>query len=1050
MEFTTSVPQFGSIAAHRRTLANLDPHSVHRIRPLLFLADELRKRYRIEHFDGDITEAVACRREAISLTPPFFPGRPTVFTDISTDLRLRHSNTFNAEDLAESIECDLEALALRPLEHPERAISLHRLGQALYLRYQREGDIQDVEKAIDYHREALVLRPLNSDFHVASLTALASTTLARFEKLGGEADLGEVIMCRRNLLELFPQGHLKRPKSLFDLSQALLIRSTLQDNFGDTNEAIKLSQELLQLLPSGDPQHVSTLGILGNVYFRRYQLGGAAEDLGQSISHFRQALHACSPNDPKRIFQMTTLSNAILTRYQLQGDPNDLADAIAQLEDAYQQLTPVHHLRASTLHSLAGALCVRFSGETTRMEDIDRAICYLREVASILPADHEKQYITQLNLNGAYLHRFLVTNKEEDLELAIRGYEELLEGLTSGHRGRCNTLMNLGYALQLRCVKNPSREDAEAVILRFQEAESLVPPEHPSVTLVSRALASTYYLLYDITQNQDDVEKSMDLFKKAVEHPTGGSYRRLEAAFEWTVAAHHIGRYHPSRLEAYKTALSVMHRHIALTPKIVSRHQIISSHRYKSLASNAAACAVEYGRLEEAVELLERGRVIVLSEMSGYRNSLDALREIDDEAADTLDRLNRELERTVLPSQDTVLATDAVMAVTDEEAARYRTLSEERDELLSIIRHLPGFTDFLQIAPFEKLRMSASAGPVVVVNISSYRSGAIIVTETAPPELVPLPNITPAEIDRIHTILTKALASEGRDRESGVDEVLRALWNGIVVHIVTKLKDMKFALGSRIWWCPTSKLCALPLHAAGIYRDGHGSSRLPDLFTCSYTPSLSALIRAREDESDTEGVPRILAVGVANPEGSDQPLKSVPDELVKVKDHFPNATLLEDATYDTMVDKIPDHFWVHLSCHGHHNPEHPFNSHFQLQDKPLSLHDIVRARLPNADLAVLSACHSAAGDSNTPDESLHLASVVQLAGFRSVVGTLWAMDDEDGPDVADTFYRYMLRQGGSAADSRDAAKGLVMVTRGLRRKPKMSLDRWVNFIHIGA
>lgn len=68
-----------------------------------------------------------------------------------------------------------------------------------------------------------------------------------------------------------------------------------------------------------------------------------------------------------------------------------------------------------------------------------------------------------------------------------------------------------------------------------------------------------------------------------------------------------------------------------------------------------------------------------------------------------------------------------------------------------------------------------------------------------------------------------------------------------------------------------------------------------------------------------------------------------------------------------------------------------------MQDDAMLL-DIVNARLPNAEFAFLSACESATGDPNTPDEVLHLAAALQFAGFCSVAGTLWAMDDRDGPD----------------------------------------------------
>ncbi|KAH9007867.1 hypothetical protein EDB84DRAFT_1247689, partial [Lactarius hengduanensis] len=66
-------------------------------------------------------------------------------------------------------------------------------------------------------------------------------------------------------------------------------------------------------------------------------------------------------------------------------------------------------------------------------------------------------------------------------------------------------------------------------------------------------------------------------------------------------------------------------------------------------------------------------------------------------------------------------------------------------------------------------------------------------------------------------------------------------------------------------------------------------------------------------------------------------------------------------------------------------------------DKRLTLLDIVRSDLPTAEFAFLSACHTAeVTEGSVVDEGLHLAAAVQCCGFRSVVGTMWAMVNEDG------------------------------------------------------
>ncbi|KAH9953040.1 hypothetical protein BC827DRAFT_1251077 [Russula dissimulans] len=68
---------------------------------------------------------------------------------------------------------------------------------------------------------------------------------------------------------------------------------------------------------------------------------------------------------------------------------------------------------------------------------------------------------------------------------------------------------------------------------------------------------------------------------------------------------------------------------------------------------------------------------------------------------------------------------------------------------------------------------------------------------------------------------------------------------------------------------------------------------------------------------------------------------------------------------------------------------------------------------------------------------------------------MWAMADIDGPDLVKHFYRSMF-----SSDSRwegvphykRTAEALQDAVRRLRRnlKRKITLERWVNFVHYGA
>ena len=171
---------------------------------------------------------------------------------------------------------------------------------------------------------------------------------------------------------------------------------------------------------------------------------------------------------------------------------------------------------------------------------------------------------------------------------------------------------------------------------------------------------------------------------------------------------------------------------------------------------------------------------------------------------------------------------------------------------------------------------------------------------------------------------------------------------------------------------------------------------------------------------------------------------------------LPSSSLSLIGTRETrvsMMKHLPDHRMAHFVCRGTLNPEQPFDTAFLFHgNKRLTLLDIVRSRLATAEFAFLSVCHVAeCTDARTPDGSLHLTAAIQYCGFRSVVGTLWAMADTDGQELSDHFYRRVFaaeEELGARIGDR-SARALKDAVQRLR-KTGMTLERWVNFVHYGA
>jgi hypothetical protein len=91
--------------------------------------------------------------------------------------------------------------------------------------------------------------------------------------------------------------------------------------------------------------------------------------------------------------------------------------------------------------------------------------------------------------------------------------------------------------------------------------------------------------------------------------------------------------------------------------------------------------------------------------------------------------------------------------------------------------------------------------------------------------------------------------------------VLKGLYELIGEPVIERLQELGVPEQSRIWWCPTSVFCSLPLHAMGpIPSDDICKQYFSDLYIPSYTPSLSALIESRETTPQITEGPSLLFV----------------------------------------------------------------------------------------------------------------------------------------------------------------------------------------------
>jgi CHAT domain-containing protein len=159
--------------------------------------------------------------------------------------------------------------------------------------------------------------------------------------------------------------------------------------------------------------------------------------------------------------------------------------------------------------------------------------------------------------------------------------------------------------------------------------------------------------------------------------------------------------------------------------------------------------------------------------------------------------------------------------------------------------------------------------------------------------------------------------------------------------------------------------------------------------------------------------------------------------------------LAEDAKIDDVEGLLSECSWIHFACHGTQDREEPQNSSLSLYDKPLNLESILGLDLPNAEFVFLSACETVTGDSTVKNEALHLCGGFLATGFQGAIGTLWPMDDRDGPILAEAVYDHLL-QNTERPKVTEVAKALQIAVGKLRESTPDEPERWATFIHIGV
>ena len=1060
---------------------------------------------------ADLTEIDS--RTTIQHDIESLPQPPPEHLDSSHELSTTRPNRLNPPDQREDFNQTIVHVTeeTSPPPVPElKSNDIQRLiyhTSALLHRSKTSRELEDVDSTIRDLRQ-LLYYPLE-DFDVLrhSVTRSLAEVLATRVNMKGEAgdDINEMmVLCGTLLTPDTPPSSVVRASQA--LSQAVLEEYHRGNQLSPPllGQIIGFLREALKICVS-DSRHVALN--FANLLAVRFLTSPIEDDYEEA----RQVLHETSQSpshgdrNESHFFQAKSLSTALEIAQSIQfSSAEDLGAAVSRCCSFINHTSlfgnPLHPVITELLRSHASTVSenlgpgqgvpathlgvgrllsslpldpmeggVGAAGHDTTptgpspLVEVEKKIRGLRIRLSTakLGTDGRKEGLRELvRLYGFKIHR---TRNIGDITEAIKCHRMLLDSIHPGDSSRFMDLSSFANLL-LQAYEQTHGAEIEYLNESITLHDEVLKQESAKVThfrTVTR-LISLLSIRHRLSNCERDMDEIMGRYKLGVNDKYATAPSRFELACRWAVFAR-IHR-HSSLLVAYQMSMSLLKEALTFEPTLIFQHnRLVEKHYlYETMPLNFASYQIREGQVEHAIETLEQGRALLWSEMHGLRTSSRQLHTEFPILADCFDTISRDLEvLTISSSSSGNVDIDQWEAPThggDGEhqrlMARQDDLLKKRIELISQIRDLEHFKDFLKPPSFDTLRSAASRGVVIIINHCKWRSDIIMVLGDSPPSHI---STSYKLFGRAIELKDKLLTAR---REHGLESdhynhvlcsVLADLYELVGKPVIEKFNELRIPEQTRVWWCPTSVFGYLPLHAMGpipsriTTSTGTQPPYFSDLYISSYTPTLSALISSRNPRPPMPVPPNML-------DAQPSPHTRENAQVIQNLDLRITSLTPGNVTAATLLDQLPLHWLADIGYHGVLEEGKPFNASLRSHTRDcLTILDLVRLRRPICEFAFLPGSHTAElTEGSIPGEALHFAAAVQYLGCRSVIGSIWETIDKDGQNLAKGVYSSMFLGDDHGVPYYERAARALRETVKEMRDRGVPLARWVSFVHFGA
>jgi len=822
--------------------------------------------------------------------------------------------------------------------------------------------------------------------------------------------------------------------------------------------AAELFGEARSLLPLEHLDIVTTLRNEGVARTRLAELGeDARANLEEALRLFRKAQTLASKGTSEYAHFLLDEGIALIEMADLGVDARPNCEEALRLHDEAHSILSPDDPEFVRLLMHTGVIHKRLADLGLDAEvHLKEAIQLYDESRISLPSDDNRFAQCLVNEGGARegLAKLNIQAKE-NLQTAVRLFQQARFIFPSDSPSFARCLMNEGnirYELAEKGIE-PQQNLLEAVGL-YEKARKACPSNSRPFAHCLLNEASPRWRLADLgIEKEENLRRVLALYEDAgrLLREFGSNVEALAAYQGLIEVAALQDDWEKVRLACREGVQAL--EDVRASTLLVRDRQAWMEQNIGFFRGTVEAC-LRLQRYEEAVEYVERGRSRALVDAL-YMEEMRPLNTSDQETENyrSLRKHAEELEMLLSRAEKESLEgkgkpQDHLTALMKARAETLRGLRYLEEEL----RH--GDPDFFALArPLPLSEMSDLAKDLqrtlVLLWVGPLQAAAFFVTPSGEFDHLVVPGLT----DKV----LKEWVLGGADRQPGhewiqtyllyrngdigervwmrqMDQTLAETYERLMgpIHLWLKSRGEK-----RVALVVAGYLGLLPLHAASWLENQQVRYLLEDLEVV-YAPSAWVLKRCAE-RVRKQWMP---VLGVANPEVKGLPPLPFSEwevEQIKIlveKRRQPKKALNSlrgpEATLEKVLEALPRHPLVHLSCHGQWNFDDPLHSALQLSGGELTLaHLLCRTRLDAGRLVVLSACESGTGHrpESTGEEYLGLPAGFILAGAKTVVGSLWPVFDPPTALLMVKFYQNLFEGAGIAAALRQAQLWLKDLNR---------------------